>query len=264
MERFQSTAGRSSTGVEPRFAIPTENIKLAIFDLDGVVTQTSKTHARAWKEMLDEVLAIDAEEKKKPFVPFDIEKDYELYISGIPRMEGLTRFLKYRSVDLPLGNPHDAPGARTLYGLGNRKNELYLNLLAHDGVEVYPATVERIREFRARGIKTAVISSSRNCVDVLETVDLLDLFDAKVDGNDAEQLNLKGKPKPDIFLQAARELSISPKEAMVFEDAIFGVEAGKAGGFRFVVGLNRTSIRRELQEAGADLVVDDLAETYLA
>ncbi len=231
--------------------------RAAILDLDGVITQTARLHAQAWKQMFDDYL-----QKRSPadFVPFDQNTDYRNYIDGKPRYDGVRSFLESRGIELAEGNPEDAPGKETICGLGNRKNQLFLDLLEKKGVETYTDTVTQIRQWRQQGVKIAVISSSRNCTAILQTAGLLSLFDAKVDGVDSARLKLKGKPAPDIFLQAAQELGVEPQEAIVIEDAIAGVEAGRGGNFALVVGVDRNGNAESLREHGADMVVQDLRE----
>lgn len=228
----------------------------AILDLDGVITQTARQHARAWQQMFDRYL----QQQRKEHAPFDIDADYHKYVDGKPRYDGVRSFLESRGIELPQGSPDDPPGKETICGLGNRKNELFLDLVQKEGVETYADTVEQLHRWRERGIKTAVISSSRNCEAILESAGLRYLFDVKVDGVDSQRLNLNGKPAPDIFLQAARQLGVKPEQAIVIEDAISGVEAGKAGQFALVVGVVRNGGGEVLREHGADVVVRDIRE----
>jgi alpha,alpha-trehalase len=227
--------------------------KAVILDLDGVITQTARLHARAWKQMFDDYLP-----EQQP--PFTTEVDYYNYVDGKPRYDGVSSFLASRDITLPQGTPEDAPGKETICGLGNRKNEIFLQLLEKEGVETYSDTVEQITRWRQEGVKMAVISSSRNCEPILTTAGLRELFDAKVDGVDSERLKLRGKPAPEIFWEAARQLRVRPQEAIVIEDAIAGIKAGVAGGFKLVVGVVRNGDREALLDCGADLVVDDLRE----
>lgn len=222
-----------------------------ILDLDGVITQTARLHARAWKQMFDEYLP-------QQQAPFTLDVDYYTYVDGKPRYEGVRSFLASRGIELPQGTPEDPPEKKTICGLGNRKNTIFLKLLEKEGVEIYTDTVEQIQRWREQGVKTAVISSSRNCEAILKTAALTNLFDVKVDGVDSERLELKGKPAPDIFWQAARQLGVKPEQAIVVEDAIAGVEAGRAGGFKQVVGVVRDGNSEALRAHGADLVVRDL------
>ena len=231
----------------------------AIFDLDGVVTRTARVHAAAWKHLFDDFLRARAGETGEPFRPFDADADYATYVDGKPRFDGVASFLKSRGIELPWGEPGDAEDKATIYGLGNRKNRYFRERLAHDGVDVFESSVRFLHELRETGIKTALVSSSRNAAAVLDTAGLTDLFDARIDGNDLARLALKGKPAPDLFLLAADRLGAAPKRAIVVEDAISGVEAGRAGGFAHVIGVDRRGVPEALRRAGADIVVPDLA-----
>ncbi|QBQ56538.1 trehalose-phosphatase [Nitrosococcus wardiae] len=228
-----------------------------IFDLDGVITRTARVHAAAWKAMFDDFLQKQA--KGAEFKPFD-DRDYRDYVDGKPRYEGVKSFLHSRNIALPYGSPSDSVEKETICGLGNRKNELFQEKLKTEGVEVYQTSVQLIRRLRSKGFQTAVVSSSKNCGQVLEAVELSHLFDVKVDGNDAEALDLKGKPHPDIFLEAANRLELQPKRCVIFEDAIAGVQAGRQGKFGRVIGVDRKNQMGALQEAGADIVIKDLVE----
>ena len=234
-----------------------EGIRAGLFDLDGVLTRTATVHAAAWKELFDDFLRRRAEETGEPFVPFDAQADYDGYVDGKKRADGVRSFLSARNISLPGGNPDDPPAAATVHGLGNRKSELVLTKLA-GGVEVYPGSVRYVEALRDAGLGRGVVSSSANTQAVLEVTGLADLFDVVVDGVVAEQEGLAGKPAPDMFLAAARVLGVAPAEAAVFEDALAGVEAGRAGGFGFVVGVDRTGRAEELLRHGADVVVTDL------
>jgi len=222
-----------------------DSIRGCLFDLDGVLTKTAKVHAAAWKEMFDGFLSERARRTGQPFVPFDPVTDYDEYVDGKPRADGTRSFLASRGIELPDGQEDDPPDAPTVYGLGNRKNEIVLR---------------RIREDRAAGLPRAVVSSSTNCRDVLVAAGIEDLFDARIDGVVAEREHLRGKPAPDTFLAGARALGLRPPTAVVFEDALAGVAAGRAGGFGFVVGVDRVGQAEALKEHGADIVVTDLAE----
>jgi beta-phosphoglucomutase family hydrolase len=234
-----------------------DGIRVGLFDLDGVLTRTATVHAAAWKEMFDDFLRSRAEDTGEPFVPFDTHADYDRFVDGRKRADGVRSFLAARGIDLPDGSPDDPPTAATVHGLGNRKNELLLAKLA-DGVEVYPGSRRYVEALRDAGLRTAVVSSSANTKTVLDATGLAKLFDVVVDGVTAEQDGLAGKPAPDTFLAAARELGVAPAEAAVFEDALAGVEAGRAGGFGWVVGVDRTGQAEELRRHGADIVVSDL------
>jgi alpha,alpha-trehalase len=231
-----------------------------LFDLDGVLTDTARLHASAWKQMFDEYLAARAERTGEPFRPFDIGSDYVQYVDGKPRFDGVRDFLASRDIELPQGAADDPPARETVCGLGNRKNELVNATMAAEGVEAYPGSVALVRELRAQGMKTAVVTSSSNCETVLAAAKIADLFDARVDGNDLCELGLAGKPAPDAFLEAARRLGVDAKRAVVVEDAISGVQAGSAGGFGLVLGVARKDNAQALADNGADLVVNDLAE----
>jgi len=235
-------------------------VAACLFDLDGVLTQTATVHAAAWKQMFDEFLSSWAERTGTPYVPFDAHTDYDEYVDGKPRLDGTRDFLRSRGIDLPDGTDDDPAGAPTVRGLSNRKNDLVLTKIREDGVDVYEASVDYVRKVRSAGLKTAVVSSSANTRDVLECTKIEDLFDAVVDGVTARQQHLPGKPAPDTFLAAARALGVDPAHAAVFEDALAGVAAGRAGGFGFVVGVDRVGQAAALLEHGADVVVTDLSE----
>jgi beta-phosphoglucomutase family hydrolase len=233
-----------------------EEIKACLFDLDGVVTRTAVVHAAAWKEMFDAFLR---EREGEHFRPFD-DHDYDEYVDGLPRADGVRAFLASRGIELPDGNPDDPPGAETVHGLGNRKNALVLEKIRTDGVEAYDDTLTYIRAARAQGLRTAIVSSSANCRDVLRAIDAEDLFDVRVDGVVAAERQLPGKPRPDTFLAAAQDLGLDAPRSAVFEDALAGMDAGRAGGFGYVVGLDRVGQADALYEHGADIVVQGLAE----
>jgi beta-phosphoglucomutase family hydrolase len=246
-----------------KYIFQTHELDAVIFDLDGVITQTARAHAGAWKTMFDGYLQERAAKEGKLFEPFDIGADYRRYIDGKPRYDGVRDFLESRAISLPYGDPSDPPRRETICGLGNRKNVLFLAHLRENGVEAYPSSLEVVRELRARGLKTALISASKNCREVLEAAGIADLFETVVDGVVSAGLGLKGKPEPDIFLEAARRLGVSPEHAAVVEDAIAGVQAGARGKFALVIGVDRTQEAAALRENGADIVVADLAELVL-
>jgi beta-phosphoglucomutase family hydrolase len=237
-------------------------IRACLFDLDGVLTQTARVHAQAWKEMFDAFLRRRSERTGEPFVPFDPVADYSAYVDGKPRYDGVRSFLASRNIELPEGDPSDPPTAETVCGLGNRKNELVLALLGRDGVQVYEGSVRYVRAVRDAGLHRAVVSASANTREVLKAAGIEDLFEVRIDGIVAAERHLRGKPAPDPFLAAAEELKVPAAEAVVFEDALAGVEAGRAGDFGYVVGVDRVGQRQAdaLREHGADIVVDDLAE----
>lgn len=235
-------------------------VQAVIFDLDGVVTETAEAHARAWKQMFDEYLENLGQREGKPYRPFDREEDYLRYVDGKPRYDGVRSFLESRGIELDTGSPDDPPRRETICGLGNQKNVIYQEFIDIGLVKVFPAAVQLIRQLKSMKIKTAVVSSSKNCQKVLAAADIEDLFDVRVDGKASAELGLAGKPAPDIFLKAAEELSVSPEQAVVVEDAVAGVEAGRRGGFGFVIGVDSTGRGRNLEEHGADRVVGDLSE----
>ena len=239
--------------------IPDE-IHACLFDLDGVLTKTAKVHAAAWKEMFDRYLRERAQRTGEPFVEFDAVADYERYVDGKPRADGVRSFLASRGIELPEGSPDDPPGAETVHGLGNRKNEILLEVMRRDGVEAYPGSVRYVRAVRDAGLPRGVVSSSANCQEVLSAAGIEDLFDVRIDGLVAVREHLRGKPAPDTFLAAAHALGVKASEAAVYEDALAGVEAGRAGGFGYVVGVDRLGQAEALRAHGADIVVSDLAE----
>ena len=232
-----------------------DGVTACLFDMDGVVTKTAVVHAAAWKQMFDEFLQTQPGQ-----APFDSVKEYDEYVDGKPRLEGTKSFLESRHINLPTGDPSDKPGAHTVYGLSNRKNELVLEVLKRDGVEVYPGSRRYIDAVRAAGLKTAIVSSSANTEAVLAAGGVADLFDVRVDAGVAKERGLHGKPAPDTFLEAARMLGVEPANAAVFEDALAGVAAGRAGKFGLVVGVDRVGQADGLREHGADVVVKDLAD----
>jgi beta-phosphoglucomutase family hydrolase len=230
-----------------------------LFDLDGVLTRTASIHARCWKHMFDEFLGARSACEGEDHRPFDLEADYKLHVDGKPRDDGVRDFLRSRGIELPDGQAGDPPGRETVRGLGNRKNELIGRTIAEYGVEPFEDAVGLVRRLREQGIRTAVVSSSRNCEPILRAAGIADLFELWVDGAVAEKLGLRGKPAPDTFLEAARQLGVDPRRAVVVEDAVAGVEAGRAGDFALVVGVDRDGVPDGLHKAGADVVVDDLA-----
>ncbi|MFB7778449.1 HAD family hydrolase [Streptomyces bauhiniae] len=234
-----------------------DTIQACLFDLDGVVTKTAVVHAAAWKETFDAFLR---DHEGPDARPFDKVADYDEYVDGRPRADGVRSFLKSRGIELPEGGPDDPPDANTVQGLGNRKNELLLEKIRTDGVEAYEGTLRYLAAVRAAGLATAIVSSSANCQDVLRSIDAEDLFDVRIDGVVAAERHLPGKPKPDTFLAAAKDLGVPPERAAVYEDALAGMDAGRAGGFGYVVGLDRTGQADALYAHGAHIVVKDLAE----
>ena len=237
-----------------------DGIRGCLFDLDGVLTKTAVVHDAAWKEMFDDYLRKRARRAGQPFVPFDPVRDYEEYVDGKPRADGTRSFLASRGIDLPDGGADDPPDAQTVHGLGNRKNEILLRKIREDGVEAYPGSVRYVRAARDAGLRRAVVSSSANCRDVLVAAGIADLFEERIDGVVAAREHLKGKPAPDTFLAGARALGLEPSAAAVFEDALAGVAAGRAGDFGYVVGVDRADHSAALRAHGADIVVTDLAD----
>lgn len=210
--------------------------------------------------MFDAFLRQRAQRTNTPFVPFDSAADYDTYVDGKPRLEGTRSFLQSRRIELPEGSPGDPPEAETLHGLGTRKNDIVLRMIHDDGVQPYEGSVRYVHAVRDAGLARAVVSSSTNCRDVLAAAGIEDLFDARIDGVVAERDHLRGKPAPDTFLAGARALNVQPAQAVVFEDALAGVEAGRAGSFGLVVGVDRVGQASALREHGADVVVKDLSE----
>ncbi|HEX5165779.1 MAG TPA: beta-phosphoglucomutase family hydrolase [Thermomicrobiales bacterium] len=235
-------------------------IHACLFDLDGVLTQTAKVHAAAWKDMFDAYLRERSARTGEPFVPFDIATDYALYVDGKLRQDGVRSFLASRQIFLPEGTFDDPPTAETVHGLGTRKNDLVQTIIHRDGVETYPGSVRFLEAVHAAGHATAVVSASRNCKAVLEATGLDAMFDVRIDGVVAAERSLPGKPAPDTFLAAAADLAVDPSEAAVFEDAVAGVAAGRAGNFGWVVGVDRVGHAQALRDNGADVVVADLSE----
>lgn len=235
-----------------------------LFDLDGVLTTTRTLHATAWKQAFDEFLAGWDARSGTRTVPFDQRADYAVYVDGKPRQDGVRDFLASRGIDLPEGRPDAPPEEASVWGLGNRKQLLVEAEMERAGVEVFPGSVAWLRELRHAGLRTAVVSSSRNCAAVLESAGITSLFDARVDGDTALELDLPGKPAPDMFLEAARRLGVTPDRAIVVEDAVAGVQAGRAGAFRLVIGVDRDGHAAELSAHGAHLVVTDLVELLSA
>jgi beta-phosphoglucomutase family hydrolase len=252
----------------PPTRLPAE-VRACLFDLDGVITRTASLHAAAWKAMFDSFLGEYARRNGGRFTPFDDRSDYERYVDGRRREDGIRTFLASRGIELPDGSDDDRPGAWTVRGLGLLKNADVVRRIANGEVEVFDGSVEFVRRARAAGLRTAIVSSSANTVDILRVTGLTDLFEERIDGVVAAERGLPGKPAPDTFLAGAAALGVPAAEAAVFEDATAGVEAGRAGGFAVVVGVDRGadptngSRSRELREHGADVVVRDLSEVHL-
>ena len=237
-----------------------DGVRACLFDLDGVLTDTASVHNAAWRQTFDAFLRERAERTGQPFVPFDPGADYITYVDGKRREDGVRDFLASRGIVLPEGGLDDPPGAETVHGIGNRKNELLLRRIREDGVEVYEGSRRYLQAAAEAGLRRAVVSSSANTADVLDVTGLAALVQVRVDGVTARECALAGKPAPDTFLHAARLLELDPPQAAVFEDALAGVQAGRAGGFGHVVGVDRVGQAEQLRQRGADVVVRDLAE----
>ncbi len=233
-----------------------------VFDMDGVITDTARVHAAAWTRMFDDFLGHRRALRGEPLGPFT-PADYLRYVDGKPRDDGVESFLASRGIELPRGDPHDPPERDSMWGLANRKNRDFLKTLRERGVHVFASSVALVRELQAHSIGTAIISASRNCQRVLDAGGIGDLFSVHVDGIELEGLGLPGKPEPAIFLEAAGRLGAPPERAVVVEDAIAGVKAGRAGRFGLVIGVDRTHNGATLRQHGADVVVTDLAQVVV-
>lgn len=231
-----------------------------LFDMDGVLTMTMKIHAACWKRMFDDYLWQRARPHKEEFSPFEVATDYKAYVDGKLRYDGVQAFLASRGIELAYGHPEDDPSRETICGLGNRKDRMVNEMIRSDGVELLDGAIDLVRSVRETGMKTAVVSASKNCPLILDAAGIRDLFDCIVDGNMATQHSLAGKPSPDTFLAAARELGVPPSRAVVVEDAISGVAAGRSGGFALVIGIDHHGDKTALKEHGADVVVESLRE----
>ena len=231
-----------------------------LFDLDGVITDTASLHATCWKQMFDDYLQNRPNQKGEPVKPFDITTDYLLYVDGKQRFDGVRDFLKSRGIKLPEGSVNDQPDADTVSGLGNRKNDLVNAIIEEKGVEAYEGSVKLIRQLRQQGFKIAIVTSSQNCAAVLRAAKLDGLFEIQVDGRMIQAQCLAGKPAPDTFLRAAKLLGVEANRTVVIEDAISGVQAGRAGKFGLVIGVARNRNDEALRHNGAHVVVNDLAE----
>jgi beta-phosphoglucomutase family hydrolase len=251
----------------PANAVTRDRFDAVLFDLDGVLTSTAAIHADAWKQMFDDFLARRAAATSEaapaadgPLRPFDIDTDYKRYVDGKPRYEGVRSFLQSRGIDLPWGDPSDAPGDATICALGNRKDAMVKQAIEDGRVQPFEGSVKWVEQLRDAGFKLAVVSSSRNCGPVLRAARIDGFFQTRVDGETLIELNLPGKPAPDSFLKAAEQLGVEPARAVVVEDAISGVEAGRAGHFGLVIGVDREGHPDALRQHGADTIVHDLSE----
>jgi len=242
-----------------KIKISLRSIESFIFDMDGVITATADIHASAWKQMFDEFLNRRSQKHGEQAQPFDVDLDYRRYVDGKPRYDGVKSFLESRGISLPYGNPDDSSDSETICGLGNRKNGYYLDHLKKHGAKAYQSSITFIKQLKSSGIRAAVISASRNAGEVLEAAGISGLFDVKVDGVDSDELHLKGKPDPAIFLEAARKLNVKPEKSAVVEDSLAGIEAGRRGRFKLVIGVNRADQGKEQKKRGADIVVPDLS-----
>jgi beta-phosphoglucomutase family hydrolase len=236
------------------------DFEAVLCDLDGVITNTAVLHAAAWKRLFDHYLQGLAGSTGALWTPFNLEEDYRLYVDGKSRYDGVRDFLKSRGLSLPSGLPEDPSDKETIYGLGNKKDEYFEKAMREQGVAVYPGTARYLHAARQAGLKMAVVSSSHHCREVIDAAGLTALFDTRIDGHEVDRLRLKGKPAPDTFLEAARRLVVHPGKAIVIEDALAGVQAGHAGKFGLVIGVNRYDQAEALRQHGADIVVSDLAE----
>ncbi len=237
-----------------------DSVRACLFDLDGVLTDTAAVHNAAWKQTFDDLLRARAEDSGEPFVPFDSGADYNTYVDGKPRANGVRDFLASRRIELPEGSPDDEPGGATINAVGNRKNVLLLRRIDEDGVRVYEGSRRYLEAAREAGLTIAVVSSSANTAKVLAVTGLEEFIDLRVDGVTARERGLPGKPAPDTFLAAAQDAGAAPAQAAVFEDALAGVQAGRAGDFGYVVGVDRVGQAQALREHGASVVVKDLDE----
>jgi len=254
----EPTVSHSAAAPSPGWAFDA-----AIFDMDGVITRTASVHSLAWKRMFDDYLRLRATRYGTPFREFTHEGDYLRYVDGRPRYQGVEAFLLSRAIVLPHGASTDVPAAETICGLGNRKNELFNEIIARDGAGLYDSTIRLVKDLIAQGRKVGLATSSRNSALILGKAGVASLFATVVDGLVSEQLGLKGKPAPDIFTTASANLGVPANRAIVIEDAVSGVQAGAKGGFALVIGVAREHNHEELRRAGADVVVADLGETSL-
>jgi beta-phosphoglucomutase family hydrolase len=237
-----------------------EKVRACLFDLDGVLTDTASVHTKAWKAMFDAYLSERAKRTGEEFVPFDAATDYRKYVDGKKREDGVRSFLDSRGIKIPDGDPDDSGDTETVYGLGNRKNDMFNKILKKDGVEVFDGSRRYLEAVSAAGLGIAVVSASANTPEVLRITGLDRFIQQRVDGNTLREEHLPGKPAPDSFLRGAQLLDVAPDAAAVFEDALSGVAAGHAGHFGYVVGVDRVGQAEELRKNGADVVVTDLAE----
>lgn len=235
--------------------IKERNIKALVLDMDGVVTNTAGLHAEAWKKLCDSYLRQRAQDEGKEYKPFNLKEDYYTFVHDVPRLEAMRSFMASRGITLPDGSPEDDAGKNTLVGLGERKDLYFHELLKQSGVVVFDSAVQWIKEQREAGMKTAIVSASRNCLTILRRAGLERLFEVRVDKVVASELKLQNKPAPDVYLEAAKRLGVTPEQTAVFEDSANGIEGAKAGGFGLVVGVDHSFKQERLEMKGADLVI---------
>ncbi len=240
-----------------------KEFEAVFFDLDGVLTDSARVHTTCWKQLFDEYLEARAARLGEAFVPFDPGDDYIEYVDGKARIDGTRDFLASRGIELPEGQAGDPPETETIHGLSKRKDGLFVKVLRSQGIEAYETSRTLVQQLRRAGIRTAVVSSSHNCEEVLEVAGMGGDFDARVDGVVIDEMGLNGKPAPDCFLEAARRLDVAPERGVVIEEALSGVQAGVAGAFGLVIGVARKGNADALREHGAQVVVEDLGELPL-
>ncbi|MCJ8166237.1 beta-phosphoglucomutase family hydrolase [Pontibacter sp. E15-1] len=240
--------------------IKERNIKALILDMDGVITNTAMLHAEAWKKLCDSFLKQRSEQDGNTYKPFDFVEDYRAFVDGVPRLEAMRNFMDSRGIDLPQGQPEDDANENTIVGLGERKDLYFHELLKQNSVVVFDSAVQWVKEQQQAGMKTAIVSASRNCLTILRRASLDKLFEVRVDKVVSAERNLQNKPAPDLYLEAARQLGFSPQETAVFEDAPAGIEGAKAGGFGLVVGVDHGSRGEVLEKKGADLVIQGFTQ----
>jgi len=239
-------------------------MRAGIFDLDGVITNTAKIHFAAWKQTFDEFLQSYSQQQQKPQRPF-IEEDYILYVDGKPRIGGIRSFFKSRNISIPLGSSQDDPEAMTLHGVAKKKQAIFIELVNMKGVPLFDSTIRFIHQLIDNDVKTAIVSSSKNCEMILNKAGIEDLFLARLDGMSLDKLGLAGKPQPDLFLEAGRRIDVKPQDAFIVEDALSGVRAGKAGGFGLVIAIDRSGdMEKSFLDNGADIVINDMGDMTMS
>lgn len=241
-----------------------ENFEAVIFDMDGVITQTASVHSKVWKLMFDDYLRLREINNNELFIEFTHLNDYLKFVDGKPRFMGVKSFLTSRGISIPYGNPNDSPHTETICGLGNKKNELFNDIINQEGVEVFQSSINFIKELKTKNIRIGVATSSSNCNLILEKAGIMNLFETRVDGIVSRNFSLKGKPEPDIFKKACDNLGVSYIKSVIIEDAVSGVQAGMKGNFGLVIGVARENNENELRKNGADIVVKDLSEIKIS